>query len=266
MNKRATNKTNKYYLKGLLVGQALLASTLAEAAVSSAEQTPIAKATESGDGAIALSYKKGELVSFVFPDNKPGNGAAAQEYGKRAFPIAGKLGLSNDLTFNIEKIVGDFDPDAMVLYSWPSAEAETQFNNHPDWAQIKATRPDIWEELRVYTAVLPEDLSLIFKPQKVYTIAIAWTSEEKPNDYHRYFSIIDDEVKNQGGRFMYKMFDPNYEAHVKTGKGPGQITLVEWDQKDGFQQFVRSKTYQEKASNYFRSGVDYVEFFYITPR
>ncbi len=213
-----------------------------------------------------LNYKEGELISFVMVDNKPDNRAAAGAYFKRAFPIASSFGFANDMTFGIERIIGDFAPDAFVIYSWPSAAAETGFNNHPDWPAIKALRPQIWNDLRVYTAVVEDDMSLSFRPDRYYTLAVAWTSDENPNDYSRYFEIIEQEVAAIGGRFLYKMRMPNFESHAFDGKGPGQLTLVEWETIDGFQQLVRSDTYQQQGSPYFRSGVDYVEFYNLNPR
>lgn len=216
---------------------------------------------------VQLDFKKGQVLSFTVIDSKKGAAATAarDEYYEKAFPLAGQFGLSRDIGFNVVAVpVGAFKPHAVVLFSWPTADAEKQFSAHPDWPPIKAMRPDIWDELRVYNDVLKQDMSLTFNAEKTYTLAAAWINPKHPNDYEKYLSGIQTAVTESGGRFIYKMQNPSFEAHAAPQGAPDQVLLVEWDTADGLQKFGASAGFKANAK-YLGSGTSLFELSVLSP-
>ena len=216
---------------------------------------------------VQLNFKKGQVLSFTVIESKKGEAAAAarDNYYKTAFPLASQFGLSRDMGFDVVAVpVGDFKPQAVALFSWPSADAERNFNAHPEWPAIKATRPDAWDELRIYNDVLKNDMSLSFDSSKTYTLAAAWLNPKHPNDYEKYLSGIQSAVTESGGRFIYKMHNPAFEAHAAPQGAPDQVLLVEWDTPDGLQKFGSSAGYKANAK-YLGSGTKLFELSVLAP-
>ncbi|MEO0501666.1 MAG: hypothetical protein AAF205_14165, partial [Pseudomonadota bacterium] len=163
-----------------------------EAAPSTISTAPAAPA------AFEIDLKRGEVLQLIAPETRADGDAARQTYYRSAFPIAEKLGYERLGQLNVaEKVVSDYDPGAFVFFSWPDAAAITRFEDHPDWPAIKATRPDAWRELKVYTAALEEDLRLSFDPAKHYTVVVAWLDAEYPGDYERYLAGIESAVERE---------------------------------------------------------------------
>ncbi len=238
------------------------------AAPSSTTDTQATKTTAiTAPKTVVLNFKKGQILSFTVIENKKGEAAttARNNYYKTAFPLASQFGLSRDMGFDVVAVpVGDFKPQAVALFSWPSAEAERNFNAHPDWPAIKATRPDAWDELRIYNDVLKNDMSLSFDASKTYTLAAAWINPEHPNDYEKYLSGIQSTVTESGGRFIYKMYNPAFEAHAAPQGAPDRVLLVEWDTPDGLQKLVSSTGYKANTK-YLSSGTKLFELSVLTP-
>jgi uncharacterized protein (DUF1330 family) len=202
-----------------------------------------------------LNLKKGQVLSIVAPVTKRGGKKALDEYYSRVFPIAGKLGLKRVVQLDVgDKVVGDFDPEALLFFSWPNAEAEQQLYAHSDWPELKALRPKAWKELRIFSDVLEEDLNLTFDPDKYYTVAVAWINPENPTDYDQYLAGIEGDLHKIGGRFIYKMINPRFEKHASNLPAPGQLTFVEWDTKAGLSKLGSTDAYKNNV-HFLSSGV-----------
>lgn len=196
--------------------------------------------------AIEISLTKGQLFSLVAPIPKKGGEAYLKDYYQSAFPLAQQFGLKNHGRLNtIKNIVGKQEHKVWSMFTWPSAEAESDFVNHADWPEIKALRPLAWDELKITTAEVEDDLTLRFSPDKFYTIAIAWFNPENPNDYLDYLSKIEPSLRQVGGRFMYKMINPSFEVHGSNPMRPNQVTIVEWNSADGLNKLQANDEYQE---------------------
>jgi uncharacterized protein (DUF1330 family) len=195
------------------------------------------------------------------PEPKEGGETALQEYAQRAFPLGSQFGLQREIGLNVDHIiVSDFKPVSMIFFSYPDAASERKFSQHPDWPATKVMRPKAWNELKVYSASLDNDLDLKFNPEKSYTLVVAWVNSDNPGDYARYLDGITPAVEAAGGRFIYKMHNPQYEAHGSSLPAPQQLTFVEWDTLDGFAKVRTSAEYKE-YSRYFTSGITKVEFY-----
>ncbi len=208
-----------------------------------------------------LTLKKGQYLSVVMPDAKEGGDKIRGDYYQRAFPLGSQFGLEREIGLNVDDIIfSDFKPASLIFFSYPDPASERKLSNHADWPEIKAMRPKAWNELKVYSASLDNDLDLKFDPEKSYTLVVAWVNSDNPGDYARYLDGITPAVEAAGGRFIYKMHNPQYEAHGSSLLAPQQLTFVEWDTLDGFAKVRASPEYKE-YSRYFASGITKVEFY-----
>lgn len=247
--------TPRFKFKSAVLGAALL---VAPAACNAVQDRPAAPASAAEAKApVTVTYQQGQLISII--TSLPNSGEAAREaiaaYGASAFPLASTHGLKREGQLLVKAApVGDHKPVVAIFYSWPSAAAEAAFNAEPAWPAIRDTRADAWEELRIYTDLVEKDMTLTFDPAKTYTLAMAWINPENPHDYDVYMKGIEPAVAQSGGRFMYKMSDPEFESHSLDAGAPGQVTLVEWDTPQGLENFGKTKGFKDNAK-YLSSGV-----------
>jgi uncharacterized protein (DUF1330 family) len=215
---------------------------------------------------IEISLTKGQLFSLVAPIAKTGGEEHVKKYYQSAFPLAQQFGLKNHGRLNvIRKIVGSQEHKVWSIFTWPSTEAEQSFVNHADWPEIKALRPLAWDELKILTAKVNEDITLRFSPDKFYTLAIARFNPENPNDYLHYLDNIEQPLNQVGGRFMYKMIQPDYEVHGSSTIPPNQVTIVEWNSADGLNQLQANDEYQEQTQ-LLASGLTSIELHLVQVR
>ncbi|GAA0474882.1 hypothetical protein GCM10009096_15580 [Parasphingorhabdus litoris] len=211
-----------------------------------------------------LTVAKGQYLSIIMPEEKEDGDAARQVYYRQAFPLGQKFGLKRETQLKMDSIeFSNYKPTGLVFFSYPDQESEKQLTSQPEWPAIKAQRPEAWNELRIYSAAMREDLNLSFDPAKYYSLVVAWTNPDKPEDYQRYLSGIEKAVHSAGGRFIYKMKNPKMEAHATSLNAPSQLTFVEWDAPNGFAKVQKTEDYKASAP-YFRSGVTKVEFYYMS--
>lgn len=241
-----------------------LASCTQLAPTSTAQATT--PAAEQAAKPMSLELKKGELLSIISVISNQGEAAdaARREYYQSAFPLASQYGLTREGQLRVVATpIGDHKSEGIIFFSWPSAEAEAGLEAEVAWPGIKALRPKAWEDLRVFTDEIEEDLALTFDADKTYTIAMAWTNPENPDHYDLYMDGIQDAVAEVGGRFIYKMFDPKFESHKLTSGGPGQVTLVEWDSPQGLANFQSTDGFKANAK-YLTSGVTRFEILVLS--
>lgn len=223
-------------------------------------QAVAAQAQEQPPEPLTIHVEKGQYLSLITPVMKTGGEAAVKEYYSRAFPLARSFGLQNLGTVKVKQtIIGEFDAPAFSFFTWPDEASEKAFTSHPDWPALKNLRPLGWDELRVYSKEVEEDITLSFHKDKYYTVAVAWLNPDRPNDYDAYMDGVADMVAAVGGRFMFKMKKPQFEAHAITNLAPGQITLVEWPDAESLSSMLSSDSYKT-VSPLFRSGVTRFEF------
>ncbi|MEM8725773.1 MAG: hypothetical protein AAGE86_09665 [Pseudomonadota bacterium] len=214
---------------------------------------------------LVIELEAGQVLQLIAPQARAKGGAARQSYYRAAFPIAESLGYQRLGQLNVkQKVVSDYDPGAFIFFSWPDERAANEFASHPQWPAIKETRPAAWDELKIYNSVLESDLQLTFDPAKHYSVVVAWFDPDNPSDYDRYLTGIESAVDRAGGRFIYKMRNPTFEAHASAPTAPGQITFVEWNSPDGFAEVQKSEEYLAHRQ-YFGSGLERFEFYWLTP-
>lgn len=255
--------------------KALLACTIMTSLVTSCtslaqSSEPPAAASESDQAAepMVISLEKGELLSIisVIPNKGEAADAARTQYYQTAFPLAQQYGLKREGQLRVVATpVGGHESEGIIFFSWPNKAAEAKLEAEPAWPGIKALRPQAWDDLRVFTDELDQDLTLTFSPDKTYTLAMAWINPENPDDYDVYMDGIKEAVDEVGGRFIYKMFDPKFESHKLKDGAPGQVTLVEWDSPQGLASFGETEGFKENAK-YLTSGVTRFEILALSAR
>ncbi len=213
--------------------------------------TPCAAAESANDaGTLVVPFKEGQLMSVISIAPKAGEDAAKARdtYLDSAFGIASEYGLKPLGVLAVaDVIVGDFQPKAVAFYSWTNAETEAEFNRNEDWLPIKATRPDGWDELRIHDRVATADTTLKFSPRKLYTLATAWVDPAHPNDYATYLANIEPDVNAAGGRFFFKMVNPEFSSLGPTPIAPSQLTVVEWDGPSALAAYLESDGFKEHS-------------------
>ena len=217
--------------------------------------------------ALQMEYEAGQVITLSATINREGDDAASarQQYFQQVLPIAGPLGLSRDGSLAIRNTVtGAFEPEVYSFFSWPSAAAEGELNSHESWSGIKTLRPVAWDELRLYSVELEEDVSLTFREDRAYSIAVAWTNPEQPNSYFQYLDTIEAELTDMGARYLYKMRNPRFEQHATPGGDPAQVTFVEWQSPEDLDRFLRSPAYRS-ASHLLENGVTRFEVQLVAP-
>ncbi len=245
----------------------ILASTFT-IALSMPSSSLLAQSSSSPNNSSAtaprLTVTKGQYLSVIMPEAKSDSDAARQSYYRQALPLGQKFGLKREVQLKIDnRVISDYKPTGLIFFSYPDQASEKQLASQPQWPAIKALRPKAWNELRIYSAAVKNDLDLTFDPAKYYTLVVAWTNPDKPDDYQRYLKGIENAVSSAGGRFIYKMNNPNMEAHATSLKAPNQLTFVEWDAPNGFARVQQTEDYRTSAP-YFQSGVTNVEFYYMS--
>ncbi|AWW75348.1 hypothetical protein CD351_13005 [Erythrobacter sp. KY5] len=221
--------------------------------------------TANASPAFTLDMKRGEVLQVIVSQQRADGREAARTYGQAAFPLAQRHGYARIGQLNVRQTIrSDFAPQAVSFFSWPSQAALDSFSAEPDWPAIKATRPEAWSGLDIYSAELQHDLKIATDPDKHYTVLIAWLkSDEATADYDRYLTGIEPAVERSGGRFLYKMRMPEREAYAPDATAPHQLTFVEWETTDGFEKVQQSPEYAANQQ-YFGSSMEKFEFYWLT--
>lgn len=240
-----------------LLGLSLFAASCATAQPSDAspQMSPSEKTQ--------LILKKGQYLSITIPQAKTTEEAkkARQQYYKTAFPLGAKFGLKREASLNIDEVtISDYQPTNLIFFSYPDKQSEAKLAGHSQWPAIKASRPQIWEELNIFSTEVLTDMAISFDAKKSYTLVIAWEKDGNAEDYEKYLNGIEPAMKRFGGRFIYKMRNPALESNQASAPAPSQLTFVEWDSLDGFSKVQKSDEYKASVP-YFQSGVSKLEFY-----
>lgn len=208
-----------------------------------------------------LSLKKGQLLSIAAPINRQDGKQWVKEYSRRAFPLAASFGMQRGLNLKVlSSLQKGESPKQLGFFVWPDRASAKALSEHADWPEILSLRPKAWDELKIYTSELAEDVTLKFSADKYYTMAIVWFSQEHPTGYDQYMAGIRDKVHQVGGKFMLKMRSPEYESIQDAKPSPGQLTLVEWPSREALSALFSSPIYEANKVN-LTKGASAIEFY-----
>jgi uncharacterized protein (DUF1330 family) len=232
---------------------------------SAVEMTPASvTSTQAASQAVTLDLKTGQVLQMAMP--KPRSGDAAQAarraYYATALPLAEEYGDERIGMLSVtDTVVGKSKPSALVFYAFPDEASRDGFEADPEWSTYKAQRPDGWDELMIFSTTMGEDTTLTFNPDKHYTLAIAWTNPENPSDYARYLEGLEADFDRVGARFMHEFRNIGFETHQDLeAKAPTQLTLVEWDTREGLMALLGGDVYKAN-SEYFSRGVADIQLY-----
>ncbi|MBV7266542.1 DUF1330 domain-containing protein [Erythrobacter ani] len=251
-----------------LLTTAAAAGLLAACGSPLVPKSALAQPTEAPARAgFTVDLDKGDVLQVIAPQSREDGASTREAYYRQTIPAAEALGFQRHGQLNVrQKVISDWDPGAFIFFSWPDQPSLTAFEARPEWPSVLATRSNGWEELRIFSLELKQDLELQFDPEKHYTVVVAWLNSDGNADYDRYLDGIEPAMARAGGRFVHKLRGPSMEALDAPPGAPGQITFVEWDSTDGFAQVQQSPEYRAHQQ-YFASGVERFEFYWLeTPR
>jgi uncharacterized protein (DUF1330 family) len=250
-------------LTSSLIGAALVLAGCESAATGSAQSqsaqaVPTVKTIAQP---VTLDLKAGQVLQMALPKPRSGEAAKAarQAYYADAITLAEQFGDERLGTLSVtETVVGKTKPSALVFYAFPDEASRNSFEAHPDWPGYKAQRPDGWDELMIYSTTIGENLALQFNPDKHYTLAVAWTNPKHADDYGRYLKGVEADFDRVGARFMHEFKDIGYETHQDpNAEAPAQLTLVEWNTREGLMSLLGGDAYKANAEYFQRSVADF---------
>lgn len=243
-----------------------LAATLAlSGCTSTAATTP--KAAESITESLTLNLKTDEFLQFVLIREREGEAAkeARKVYFETAIPFAASLGDKYLGTLKINKtLLGKNNPRGMAIYSFPNEEAQKEFQATPNWPTYKRLRREGWEELHVFSTVIPNDMEIVFDPSKDYTLAAAWTKPDTFSDYERYLAGIESDFDKIGARYVAQLGDISLQSHSDDATSqPSQLTLVEWSDSPNLPGLQKTDAYKDHAV-YFQNAVSRFDLYWLS--
>lgn len=202
---------------------------------------------------ITLDLKSGEVLQFAFIRERDGAVAKAvrQRYFKTAVPHAASLGdvYLGNLRIK-ETLIGKNRPRAIALWKFPDVASQDRFRASPDWPEYVQMRKEGWEELHVYSAVVPKDMSLTFDPNKDYTLAAGWTRPNTRDDYLRYLDGIEADFDEIGARYLARFSRIDLQSTTEAIESPTNITLVEWSGGANVEGLRNTKAYQDNSDKF----------------
>jgi heme-degrading monooxygenase HmoA/uncharacterized protein (DUF1330 family) len=218
------------------------------------------------DDAWVVHFYPGSVLQLIAPVTDPAKRALRDKYFKTNAETAIAHGYQQDGVLIVdETLIGDFSPNVFVVSHWSSLKAQKTFQSLAQFKDVKSLRREAWEELKLYDHELDKPLTLTFKKDKTYTLAFAWTNPEHPSDYYRYMQSLPPLLEEVGGRFVYQINNAVISAHNPDSLPPQQITLVEWDTKDGVEKLQQLPTFSELAKQ-LRSGTTRFELHKVSLR
>lgn len=247
-------------LTSSLLGSAVMMTGCQSTATASApsQDAEMMSVAKTAAQPVTLDLKAGQVIQMATPKAKSGSAAAAarRTYGSKVLPFAQQFGNARLGQLKItETVVGKEKLDALAFYSFPDEASRAEFDAHPDWPEYKALRPEAWDDLMIYSSTMTEDLVLNFDPNKFYTLAVAWTNPENPDDYATYLDGVETDFERVGARFMYEFKNIDFQTNNDpNAKAPTQLTFVEWETEEGLMALLSGDAYKAN-SGYFQRGV-----------
>lgn len=210
-----------------------------------------------------LHLKKGQYLTVILPETNPANNHIRQSYYAAIAPLSQKYNVKREVSLKVDQsIISEYAPSAALFFSYPDKASAQQLSTESVWPEIISLRSRAWKEIKFYSAEIKTDLNIKFDPEKTYTLVVAWANPEHPNDYFRYLDAIKPLVNEAGGRFIYKMQKPSYEANTN-GQAPTQLTFVEWDSVDSFAKLNRNPSYKKHVP-LRTNGIQKLEFYQLS--
>lgn len=227
---------------------------LQQAQISAAEQTR------------TVTLRKGEVLQLYTEDRNADALQAREALLEATAPLASRYGLKAAVEFAVRATAaGEFKPNSVSLHTAPSLEALTQLSSSADWQAVQPARAAAYNDMKTYSDVVEDNVTLTFDPAKLYTVGIFWVNHENPGDLEFYLDGLKPTVEELGGRFIYYMNDPAISAISTSQPAPGRVIFIEWSDPANLSKLSTMPRYQE-LQRYRISGTTEFEFHIIQPQ
>ncbi len=167
-----------------------------------------------------LSLQKGQILTVAVSRHREGAEDKMQAYFQEVMPIAKPLGFSQLGALNvIEANAGSFEPNNFVgFYAFPSADAASTFAADARWPAIKATRPDIWSELRISHFHVEAAKNVTLRDDRIYEVRYEFVSaNDSPS------------LEAKGATTLLDLVEGSHEMTPSSLAAPMRIRLLEWE-------------------------------------
>lgn len=190
---------------------------------------------------VRIELSRGEVLTVAVSRHRDGAEPLMKRYFESVMPIAGPLGFAPKGALDVvEARAGGFHPNNFVgFYGFPSTQAATDFAEDPRWPAVRATRPQIWSELRISHYVVTEPMTWSLRPDRVYEVRYAW-GQDAPA------------LAPDGGQLLVTLREGAHEMLPKTLGEPSAIQIIEWPNLEAAQRGPRPKSASRIDSLYTR--------------
>ncbi|MDO3388709.1 hypothetical protein QWI17_22875 [Gilvimarinus sp. SDUM040013] len=177
-----------------------------------------------------VSFHSGQRISLVLPDETGADGDARQAYLDGLVSLTADLGLRQSHSFAVERvIIGDHQPQAMAIYSWPDAEQSKQLRHNSTFqSNFESLASQAWQELVTVDVDLEDALEITFDTDKVYTLAVAWIGDEAL--FESYVALSAPVREALGARPVMNLPVADFSSiQGLGGRSPDRVVIMEWN-------------------------------------
>jgi len=248
---------------GLAIAGCAISAPSAEAPIGNQVHTKPKSNVQSAP--IRLDLKSGQVLQFALIREREGDAAKAvrERYFKTAVPHAASLGDEYLGNLRIkDTLIGKNKPRAVAIWAFPDVAAQDKFRASPKWPEYVEMRQAGWEELHVYSAVVPKDITITFDQAKDYTLAAGWARPNTMDDYDRYLDGIEADFDQIGANYLARFTRIDLQSSVEAVASPTHLTLVEWSGGPNLDGLRNTKAYQDNAEN-FSTAISRFDLYWV---
>ncbi len=194
------------------------------------------------------TYQKGQVVDFLFLNQKPGTEQALKEYFGTVFPIAKDAGYTPLPGFRIRQspTQGNYHPDVLAIASWRSQESRNQAmraidNQVPNFHQ---RRSDIWSTFNMTVYTMQQDVSFAVSEDKLYTLTAYW--QEPGSRFGKFKQKWLRETRQAGGQIQLELEDGTSPFGYRYD--PDYMAITEWESPAAFKKFNQENLAMDHGS------------------
>lgn len=193
---------------------------------------------------VAIQFKKGEMFCLASSDIHPGNEAKQGEYFQKVGPLIQSENIAYVGSLYTEEVIaGDHKVPGFGIIKMPGRHTKTSVNETrlSEWQHVRATRPDVWRELRLQDFDVKANKTFVFNTDKYYQLEAYWVHNDKLPEFHKYQHNRLKNAEQQGGRLFHSFEEPYQYESLGMERAPDRFYFIEWDSKEAFQKFQNTK-------------------------
>lgn len=176
-----------------------------------------------------LNLEAGQRLTLVLPDANGADEAARETFMQGLIRLSADLELKEEHSFAVAStIIGEHQPQALGIYSWPDKQSSMQLRTHSEYqAQLAPIKADAWSQIHTLDVDLAEPLSITFKEDRSYTIALAWIANQSMFDS---YAVLSQPVRDAlGAKTLVNLPVADFEAvGANFDRQPDRVVIIEW--------------------------------------